>query len=97
MLPLAGLFGTLNCSLAGVCLDPLRYTNYLPGGTPLAQTDKSREMLCMCREADNDSIVYVGLRSGVVQAFDCSERQFTMECDITAGRGTLVGLAKHER
>lgn len=78
-------------------MDPLQCTNYLPGGTALAQTDKSREMLCMCREANNESLVYVGLRRGVVQAFDCSERQFTMECDITAGMGTLVGLAKHER
>lgn len=78
-------------------LDPLQCTNYLPGGLALAQTDKSREMLCMCREASDDNVVYVGLRSGAVQAFDCSERRFTVECDITAGVGTLVGLAKHDK
>lgn len=82
---------------SGVSLDPLCCTNYLPGGLSLAQTDKSREMLCMCRESDNERIVYVGLRSGVVQAFDCSERRFTMECDTTAGVGMLVCVAKHEK
>lgn len=54
-------------------------------------------MLCMCREASDDSVVYVGLRSGAVQAFDCSERRFTVECDVTAGVGTLVGVAKHDK
>ena len=54
-------------------------------------------MLCMCREFNDESVFYVGLRSGVVQAFSSSERQFTMECDVTGGMGTLVGLGKHER
>ena len=86
-------------------LDPLRCTNYLPGGLTLEQADKSREMLCMCRKAGGgggggggrSSMVYVGLRSGVVQAFDCSERRFTAQCDTTGGVGTLVGVAKYER
>ena len=82
---------------AGVSLDPLRCTNYLPGGLALAQTDKSCEMLCMCREFRNESMAYVGLRSGVVQAFDCAERRFAAECDVTAGVGTLVGVAKQEQ
>ena len=54
-------------------------------------------MLCMCREFRNESMAYIGLRSGVVQAFDCAERQFTAECDVTAGVGTLVGVAKQEQ
>ena len=54
-------------------------------------------MLCMCREFNDESVLYVGLRSGVVQAFSSSERRFTMECDVTGGIGTLVGLDKHER
>ena len=55
-------------------------------------------MLCMCRGTDDErSTVYVGLRSGVVQAFDCMERRFTVEYDATGGVGTLVGVAKHKR
>ena len=78
-------------------LDPLRCTNYLPGGLSLTQTDKSREMLCMSREMEGKKMLYVGLRSGVVQVFDCLERRFTMECDTTGGVGTLVGVAKQNR
>ena len=74
-------------------LDALSCTNYLPGGLTLSQTDKSHEMVCMCREKET---LYVGLRRGAVQAFDCQQRQFTMECDVTGGAGTLVGVAKHE-
>ena len=78
----------------GVNLEALRCTNYLPGGLELSQTDKSHEMLCMCRERET---VYVGLRRGAVQAFNTRERRFTVECDVTAGAGTLVGVAKHDR
>ena len=82
----------------GVSLDPLRCTNYLPGGLSLSQADKSREILCMCRERDGDRrTVYAGLRRGLVQAFDTSERRFTVECDVTGGLETLVGVAKHGR
>ena len=82
----------------GVSLEPLRCTNYLPGGLSLTQTDKSREMLCMCREqGSSEGTLYVGLRNGVVQEFDCRERRFTVECDTTTGVGTLVGVAKHNR
>ena len=80
--------------LPGVTLEPLRCTNYLPGGLTLSQTDKTQEILCMCREAES---LYVGLRRGVVQAFDCQQKRFTMECDVTSGSGTLVGVAKHDR
>ena len=79
---------------AGVSLDPLRCTNYLPGGLSLSHTDKSHEMLCVWRERET---LYLGLKRGVVQAFDCLQRRFTMECDVTAGSGTLVGVAKHDR
>ena len=78
----------------GVNLEALRCTNYLPGGLELSQTDKSHEMLCMCRERET---VYAGLRRGAVQAFNTRERRFTVECDVTAGAGTLVGVAKHDR
>lgn len=76
---------------------PLCCTNYLPGGLSLTQADKSREMLCMSREIEDERTVYVGLRSGVVQAFDCTERRFTLECDTTGGAETLVGVAKQNR
>ena len=80
-------------------LDPLKCTNYLPGGLSLSQTDKSREVLCMCRggELERDHVVYAGLRNGTVQSFDCKERQFVAECDVTQGKGRLVGVAKQER
>ena len=66
----------------------------MPGGLALSQTDKSREMLRMCREADGRDGIYVALRSGVVQAFSCAQRQFTAECDVTGGEGTLVGVGR---
>ena len=42
-------------------------------------------------------MLYVGLRRGVVQAFDCQMKRFTLECDVTSGLGTLVGVAKHDQ
>lgn len=54
-------------------------------------------MLCMSGESGSERTLYVGLRSGVVQVFDCGERRFTMECDTTGGVGTLVGVAKQNR
>ena len=41
--------------------------------------------------------VYVGLRNGVVQVFDCQRNYFTAECDLTGGNGHFVGLSKHEK
>ena len=80
--------------LLGVTLDPLRCTNYLPGGLSVSQTDKNHEMLCMCRQRET---LYVGLRRGVVQAFDSQLKRFTLECDVTSGVGTLVGVARHDQ
>ncbi|CAI8048464.1 WD repeat-containing protein 74 [Geodia barretti] len=80
--------------MKGVTLDPLRCTNYLPGGLSVSQTDKNHEMLCMCRQRET---LYVGLRRGVVQAFDSQLKRFTLECDVTSGVGTLVGVARHDQ
>ena len=53
----------------------------------------------MCRDGEfgNEHMVYAGLRNGTIQSFNCSERRFTAECDVTAEKGILVGVAKQER
>ena len=78
--------------------------NYCSANRSLEEVDKSEEVCVMCWDpshldnANNDPLLYCGLRNGLVQEFNVGTGLFQAECDCTGGLdgGTLVGLGKHE-
>ena len=39
----------------------------------------------------------MGLRNSTVLCFDCNQKYFSAECDLSGGTGNFIGLAKYEK
>lgn len=83
--------------LKGISLSGKECLNYLPAGLTISQTDKTKEVLCMCWEYGSKDKLYMGLRNSAVLCFDCNQKYFSAECDLSGGTGNFIGLAKYEK